>query len=325
MVTVNINGLSLVHRASTGVTTVTVPDVCLTPSPGGPVPIPYTNVAFSKDLSGGTATVTADGGSMCAINGSEFSLSNGDEPGTAGGVASGTFIKESTWITYSFDVTLEGQGACRLTDKMFQNHHNAVDAGGAVNPPISGAVLKALCELMCECIKEGKGDTEKWTKLFKDKLAKNTTLLKAMERAGWRMEQRLAVPVAKGAAEALGRKAMTQTAEQIAERAAIKEAAEAGARAAGKKVVSKVLKGGATKLAGGLLGGPVGEGAMALWTAYDIVTIIPDLVKIGGGLITHVGDLKFPGDSYRNGAYDLYQLANNGKPPVTLTPESCKC
>ena len=74
-----------------------------------------------------------------------------------------------------------------------------------------------------------------------------------------------------------------------------------------------------------LLGGPVGEGAMALWTAYDIVTIIPDLVKIGGGLITHIGDLKFPGDSYRNGAYDLYQLANNGKPPVTLTPESCKC
>jgi hypothetical protein len=25
---------------------------------------------------------------------------------------------------------------------MFQNHNNAVDAGGAVNPPISGAVLR---------------------------------------------------------------------------------------------------------------------------------------------------------------------------------------
>ena len=190
MVTININGLSLVHRSSSGVTTVTVPDVCLTPSPGGPVPVPYSNVAFSKDLSGGTATVTADAGNMCAISGSEFSCSNGDEAGTSGGVASGTFMKESTWITYSFDVKLEGQGACRLTDKMFQNHNNAVDAGGAVNPPISGAVLKELCELMCKCIKEGKGDTEKWTKLFKDKLAKNTKLLKAMERAGWRMEQR---------------------------------------------------------------------------------------------------------------------------------------
>src|SRR6185436_5547641 len=98
-----------------------------------------------------------------------------------------------------------------------------------------------------------KGETEKWTKLFKDKLAKNTKLLKAMERAGWRMEQRLAVPIAKGAAEALGRKAMTQTAEQIAEKAA-REAAEAGARAASKKVASKVLKSAATKLAGGLVG-----------------------------------------------------------------------
>jgi hypothetical protein len=325
VVTININGLSLVHRASGGVTTVTVPDVCLTPSPGGPVPIPYTNVAFSKDLSGGTATVSADGGNMCAISGSEFSLSNGDEAGTAGGVASGTFIKEAAWITYSFDVTLEGQGACRLTDKMFQNHNNAVDAGGTKNPPISGAILKQLCDLMCKCIKEGKGDTEKWTKLFKDKLAKNTKLLKAMERAGWRMEQRLAVPVAKGAAEALGRKAMTQTAEQIAAKAAAKEAAEAGARAASKKVVSKVLKGGATKLAGGLVGGPVTEVAMAVWTAYDIVTIIPDLVKITGGLISHIGDLKFPGDSYRNGAFELYKKANNGKDPVTLDPTSCKC
>src|SRR6185503_21068755 len=136
---------------------------------------------------------------------------------------------------------------------------------------------------------------------------------------------RLAVPVAKGAAEALGRKAMTQTAEQIAAKAAAKEAAEAGARAASKKVVSKVLKGGATKLAGGLVGGPVTEVVMAAWTAYDIVTIIPDLVKITGGLISHVGDLKFPGDSYRNGAFELDTNATNGKPAVTLSPESCEC
>ena len=34
--------------------------------------------------------MTADGGMMIAIKGSEFSLSNGDEPGTVGGVKSNT-------------------------------------------------------------------------------------------------------------------------------------------------------------------------------------------------------------------------------------------
>jgi hypothetical protein len=323
-VTININGISLVHRSSTGVTTVTVPDVCLTPSPGGPVPVGYSNVAFSKDLSAGTATVTADGGNMCAINGSQFSRSTGDEPGTAGGVASGTFIKESTWITYSFDVKLEGQGACRLTDKMFQNHGNAVDAAGAMNPVITG-VLKKVCALMCEAIKEGKGDEERWMKIFKDKLAKSPKLMKALEAAGWKLEQKLALPVAEGAAEALGRKVMKQTAQEVLEKAAAKEAAAAGAKVLGEQVAKKALKSGATKLVGGLFGGPVTEAAMLAWTAYDLITIIPDLVQVVGGAVSSIGDLKFPGDSYRKGAKGLYELANDGKPPVTLDAKTCGC
>jgi len=145
-VTVNINNLSLIHKQSTGFSAASLPDVCKTPSPGGPVPLPYPNVALATDLAKGTTTVKADGGNMCAIYGSEFAKSTGDEPGTAGGVASSTFIKEATWITYSFDVKLEGQGACRLTDKMFHNHQNTVNAGGAVNPPLSAADLKAKLE-----------------------------------------------------------------------------------------------------------------------------------------------------------------------------------
>ena len=38
-----------------------VPDVCKTPSPGGPVPIPYPNIAQSVTLAKGTTTVKADG------------------------------------------------------------------------------------------------------------------------------------------------------------------------------------------------------------------------------------------------------------------------
>src|SRR6476620_8050829 len=109
-VTIKVNGtnLSLAHKMAGGISTATIPDVCKTPSPAGPVPIPYPNIAQSAMLAKGTTTVKADG-MMAAINGSEFSISNGDEAGTAGGVASSTFIKEATWILYSFDVKMDGK------------------------------------------------------------------------------------------------------------------------------------------------------------------------------------------------------------------------
>jgi hypothetical protein len=135
-ITINVNNLSLVHKQSSGFSTATLPDVCKTPSPGGPVPLPYPNLALATDLAKGTTTVTADGGNMCANYGSEFSRSTGDEPGSCGGVKSGVFMREATWITYSLDVKLEGKGACRLSDKMFHNMQNTVNAAGAINPPL---------------------------------------------------------------------------------------------------------------------------------------------------------------------------------------------
>jgi uncharacterized Zn-binding protein involved in type VI secretion len=136
-VTVKVNGSSnsLVHKGSNGISMATIPDVCKTPSPGGPVPIPYPNISQSITLDKGTSTVKADG-MMIAIKGSEFSLSNGDNAGVAGGVKSSTFMKESTWILYSFDVKMDGANACRLTDKKFQNHENTVDLGGCTQLPV---------------------------------------------------------------------------------------------------------------------------------------------------------------------------------------------
>jgi len=136
--TISINGLSISHKASCGVSTATLPDVCKTPSPGGPVPVPYPNISMSNMLTKGTKTVKVDGGNMAANKGSEYSISIGDEPGVAGGVKSSTFKKESTWITYSFDVKMEGKNVCRLTDKKFHNHQNTVNLAGDVEPP--GAV-----------------------------------------------------------------------------------------------------------------------------------------------------------------------------------------
>ncbi|MBI3157650.1 MAG: DUF4150 domain-containing protein [Burkholderiales bacterium] len=154
-VSVKVNGVanSLVHKGSNGVSVATMPDVCKTPSPGGPVPVPYPNISQSITLAKGTTTVKADRGMMIANKGSEFSLSNGDNAGVAGGVKSSTFMKESTWILYSFDVKMDGKGACRLSDKKFQNHENAVDLSGEIQAIVATRMAQ-LQKFACECNEE---------------------------------------------------------------------------------------------------------------------------------------------------------------------------
>ena len=57
MPTVFANMRGVAHKGSGGMSIV-FPDVCKTPSPGGPVPIPYVNVASDGDLAKGTKSVT---------------------------------------------------------------------------------------------------------------------------------------------------------------------------------------------------------------------------------------------------------------------------
>ena len=55
-VTIHVNGKSnsLMHKESMGIAKSTLLDVCKTPSPGGPVPIPYSViVSMSSDLKKG--------------------------------------------------------------------------------------------------------------------------------------------------------------------------------------------------------------------------------------------------------------------------------
>ena len=151
-VTIHVNGTnnSLVHKGSNGFVRCTVPDVCKTPSPGGPVPIPYpVIISRSSDLQKGTKTVKVDGKKMAAVKGSEFSRCTGDEPGTAGGVKSSTNMKEATWILYSFDVKLDGKNACRLSDKMQMNHGNTVCLGGEVQVPVPQGDCEAIDVVCC--------------------------------------------------------------------------------------------------------------------------------------------------------------------------------
>jgi len=117
----NSKGIS--HKGSGGLSTV-FPDVCKTPSPAGPIPIPYPNIGKSSDTAKGPKSVKTDG-EMPMIKGSIYSTSSGDEAGTAGGgILSGKTKGECEFMMYSFDVKFEGKNVCRLGDPLWHNKKN---------------------------------------------------------------------------------------------------------------------------------------------------------------------------------------------------------
>lgn len=91
------------------------PDVCKTPSPGGPLPVPYVNMAADGDLAEGAKQVKIEGKSV-ALATSNLRTSTGDEPGTAGGLISSKTKGKMTWATASADVKFEGKGVARFMD-----------------------------------------------------------------------------------------------------------------------------------------------------------------------------------------------------------------
>jgi hypothetical protein len=121
-VTVGVNSMSVVHAGSSGISSA-FPDVCKTPSPAGPVPIPYPNIAQSSDTASGTKKVKCDGESVC-VEDSNFSTSTGDEAGTAGGVVSSKTKGKAEFVNHSFDVKFEGKGVARAMDLMLHNDKN---------------------------------------------------------------------------------------------------------------------------------------------------------------------------------------------------------
>jgi hypothetical protein len=116
------NNRGIPHSGSSGMSAVG-PDVCWTPVGDHRVPIPYMNVGKTTDTKDGPTTVTVEG-HMPMVRGAKFARSTGDEPGSGGGVVSGTTASECEFMTYSFDVKIEGRNVCRLGDALFHNKKN---------------------------------------------------------------------------------------------------------------------------------------------------------------------------------------------------------
>ncbi|WP_035059820.1 DUF4150 domain-containing protein [Andreprevotia chitinilytica] len=103
-----------------GVMNFAFPDFCNTPTPIGPIPLPYPNIALSFTHIPSQFQVIFGGGLAENLL-TEGTISNGDEPGVLGGLISGMFIGPDRQLLGSFKVLICGIFGTRLTTLTGQN------------------------------------------------------------------------------------------------------------------------------------------------------------------------------------------------------------
>ena len=122
-VSVSSSKMSVILKASghTGVAVIAFPDVCKTPTPAGPIPIPYPSMAGASQVK--SVSKVASGKVVMTKDGS-YQSSTGDEAGSAMGVASSKIKGKAEFVNYSFDVQMEGKSVARSPDPLAHNDKN---------------------------------------------------------------------------------------------------------------------------------------------------------------------------------------------------------
>ncbi len=126
---VSADGLSIVTTKSDGKCMATIPDVCNIPGPNGPISVPFSNMAESKNAQV-TSVMTQLNGGTVACMGSYCEPSTGDEGGILQGVASGTTKGKATFLLSSPTVIVESRPVCRKSDLMIMNEFNTIGLSG---------------------------------------------------------------------------------------------------------------------------------------------------------------------------------------------------
>lgn len=109
------------------------PDACKTPSPGGPVPVPYPNVGMVNQATK-TSSKVKFVGKPAVTKKSEMPRSSGDEAGTVGGVVSNVNMNKVTFRKGSSKVKIQGQPCVYHTAPTGHNGMNANARGAQVTP-----------------------------------------------------------------------------------------------------------------------------------------------------------------------------------------------
>ncbi len=112
-------------------------DVCKTPSPGGPIPLPYPNLCMNSQAKGSTCCSKVKiGNKKTCTTATEISMSSGDEPGTAGGgIISSKFKGPGKYKKGSSKVKAGGKPVTHCTSLAGLNGSNANVPVGLHGPP----------------------------------------------------------------------------------------------------------------------------------------------------------------------------------------------
>jgi hypothetical protein len=151
------NGNAIACKAGDDKVIAAFPDVCLSPPspPAGPVPVPYPDTSFSKDMQNGSKTVMIKDKEVMLKDSSFYKTSPlGDEAATNGlgaGVVTHVITGKTYFKAWSMDVKFEGANVDRHLDLTTSNH--------ASDPPNEAAPLPAAEDAappppeppLCEC------------------------------------------------------------------------------------------------------------------------------------------------------------------------------
>lgn len=152
------NKNAVAAKAGQGKVIAAFPDVCMSPPapPAGPVPIPYPNTSFARDLKAGSKTVKV-GGKPLALQDQSYYKSSplGNEAATrsfGASVVTHQISGATYFAAWSMDVKVQGKNVCRHLDLTTSNHASQPGA----TPPNPNTEAMEMGELedeenMCGC------------------------------------------------------------------------------------------------------------------------------------------------------------------------------
>jgi hypothetical protein len=125
----NVKGEKMFANCQAGGQDLAPADVCKTPPVG--IPIPYANIANGNEAIPNNPTIIWGGGPVHNLN-TEIPVTHNDEPGSMGGVASGTVAARSKHVTGVNNILINGAPVTRMTSVNLPNNQNT--NGNRISP-----------------------------------------------------------------------------------------------------------------------------------------------------------------------------------------------
>lgn len=169
------NGNEIACKSGDGKVIAAFPDVCLSPPspPAGPIPVPYPDTSFSKDMKNGSKTVKIDGKEVMLKDKSFYKTSPlGNEAATkslGAGVVSHVITGKTYFVAWSMDVKFEGLNVPRHIDLTTSNHASPM-ANSLPNTNISEQSKKRIMWDKCPCCDQKIGVCAAALSVFKESL-----------------------------------------------------------------------------------------------------------------------------------------------------------